>query len=150
MCVTVSQSFGIKIERADIHIHCLCSFHVCNSEPKLWHKDRVSWYTHSLSVWFPCVFVCLLAFQIISGYVRARFSSYPGIPTPRFLSVVSVTLILLGLTCMLRVCLYRKGAMEWEKRGVENISFRWLRKPECPEHISIYEAIYEKLIFITS
>ena len=25
----------------------------------------------------------LLAFQIISGHVRARFSSYPGIPTPR-------------------------------------------------------------------
>ena len=26
----------------------------------------------------------LLAYQIISGYVWARFSSYPGIPTPRF------------------------------------------------------------------
>ena len=25
----------------------------------------------------------LLAFQIISGHVWARFSSYPGIPTPR-------------------------------------------------------------------
>ena len=32
---------------------------------------------------------------------------------------------------MLRVCLYRKGTMEWEKRGVVNISFRWWRKPEC-------------------
>ena len=33
------------------------------------------------------------------------------------LSVVGFTPISLGLTCMLRVCLYRKGAMEWEKRG---------------------------------
>ena len=23
--------------------------------------------------------------------------------------------------------------MEWEKRGVGNISFRWWWKPECPE-----------------
>ena len=64
------------------------------------------------------------------SHVSPFFSSYPGIPTPRFLSMVGVTLISLGLTCMLRVCLYRKGAMEWEKRGVGNISFRWWRKPE--------------------
>ena len=54
------------------------------------------------------------------------------IPHPA-LSMVSCTPILLGLKCMLRVCLYRKGTMEWEKRGVGNISFRWWRKPECPE-----------------
>ena len=40
------------------------------------------------------------------------------------LSVVGCTPILLGLTCMLRVCLYRKEAMEWENRGVGNVSFR--------------------------
>ena len=34
---------------------------------------------------------------------------------------------------MLRVGLYRRGAMEWEKRGVRNISFRCWRKLECPE-----------------
>ena len=50
--------------------------------------------------------------------------------------MVGFTPILLGLTCMLRVCLYRKGAMEWEKRGVGNISFRWWRKPEYPERTS--------------
>ena len=47
--------------------------------------------------------------------------------------MVSFTPISLGLSCMLRVCLYRKRAMEWEKRGVGNISFRWWRKLECPE-----------------
>ena len=49
--------------------------------------------------------------------------------------VVGFTLISLGLTCMLRVrvCLYRKGAMEEEKRGVRIISFRWWRKLECLE-----------------
>ena len=48
----------------------------------------------------------------------------------RAVSTVSFTPILLGLKCMLRVCMYRKGAIEWEKRGVGNISFRWWRKPE--------------------
>ena len=71
----------------------------------------------------------LLAFQIISGHVWARFFSYPGIPTPA-LGVVGFTPILLGLTCMLRVCLYRKGAMEGEKRGVGNVSFRCWKKLE--------------------
>ena len=34
---------------------------------------------------------------------------------------------------MLGICLHRKGAMEGEKRGVGNISFRWWRKPKCPK-----------------
>ena len=34
---------------------------------------------------------------------------------------------------LLRVCLYRKGAMEGEKRGFGNVRFRWWRKPEYPE-----------------
>ena len=47
--------------------------------------------------------------------------------------MAGVTPLSLGLKCMLRVCLYRKGAMEEEKPGLGSISFRWWRKPECPE-----------------
>ena len=49
------------------------------------------------------------------------------------LSVVSFTPISLGLTCMLRVSLYRKRTMEGEKREVRNASFRLWRKLECPK-----------------
>ena len=47
----------------------------------------------------------------------------------RTVSTVSFTPVLLGLTCMLRVCLYRKGAMNGKKSGVGNVSFMWWRKP---------------------
>ena len=51
----------------------------------------------------------------------------------RAVSVAGFTPIPLGLTYMLRVCLYGKGAMEREKKGVGNVIFRWWRKPECPD-----------------
>ena len=66
-------------------------------------------------------------------------------PHPAF-NVVGFTPISLGLTCMLRVCLYRKGAMEWEKRGVGNISFRWWRKPECPERTTGQPQVTDNLL----
>ena len=62
------------------------------------------------------------------------------------ISVVGFTPISLGLTCMLRVCLYRKGAMEWEKRGVGNISFRWWRKPESPERATGQPQVTDNLL----
>ena len=34
---------------------------------------------------------------------------------------------------MLKICLYRREAMEEEKRGVGNVRFRSWKKPECPE-----------------
>ena len=37
-------------------------------------------------------------------------------------SVVGFTPISLVLTCMLRICMYRKGSMEGEKRGGSGIS----------------------------
>ena len=52
----------------------------------------------------------------VSPFFQLSWNSH----TP-LLSVVGCTPIPLGLKCMLRVCLYRKGAMEWEKRGVGNI-----------------------------
>ena len=60
--------------------------------------------------------------------------------------MVGVTPIPLGLTCMLRVCVYREGAMEWEKRGVENIRFRWWRKPECPERTTSQPQVTDNLL----
>ena len=63
----------------------------------------------------------------------------------RAVIVVSSTPILLGLTCMLRVCPYRKGAREWEKRGVGNISFSWWRKPKCPERTTSQPQVTDNL-----
>ena len=61
--------------------------------------------------------------------------------------MVGFTPILFGLTCMLRVCLYRKGVMEWEKRrGVGNISFRWWRKLECPERTTGQPQVTDNLL----
>ena len=55
-------------------------------------------------------------------------------------------LILLGLTCMLRVCLYRKGAMKGEKRRVGNVSFRWW-KPECRERTTCQPQVTDNLTY---
>ena len=40
--------------------------------------------------------------------------------------------------------LFRKEAMEYEKRGVGNISFRWWRKPECPERTTGQPQVTDK------
>ena len=53
----------------------------------------------------------------VSPFFQLSWNSH----NPLF-SVVGFTPFSLGLPCMLRVCLNRKGAMEWEKRGVGNIS----------------------------
>ena len=59
-----------------------------------------------------------MLFQIISGRVWARFSSYPGIPTP-----ASLRFRWGWHACWESVCIGGEGG----------ISFRWWRKPECPE-----------------
>ena len=64
-------------------------------------------------------------------------------------SVVGFTPIPLGLTCMLRVCLFRRVGMEWEKRGVGNISFRWCRKLECQERTTGQPQVTDILLIIT-
>ena len=61
-------------------------------------------------------------------------------------SVVGFTRISLGLTCMLRVYLYRKRAMEGQKRVVRNISFRWWRKLECPERTTGQPQVTDNLL----
>ena len=81
----------------------------------------------------------------VSLFFQLSWNSHTGA-----VSVVGFTLISLGLTCMLRVCLYRKakGAMEGEKRGVRNISFRWWRKPEykCPERTTGQPQVTDNLL----
>ena len=42
--------------------------------------------------------------------------------------------------------MYREGAMEWEKRGVGNISFRWWRKPECLERTTGHPQVTDNLL----
>ena len=64
----------------------------------------------------------------------------------RAISVVGFTPISLGLTFTLRVCVHREGAMEGEKRGVGNISFRWWRKLECPERTTGQPQITDNLL----
>ena len=82
----------------------------------------------------------LIAFHIISFFrVILEFPHHA-------VSVVGFTPILLGLTCMLRVCVYREGAMEREKRGVGNISFRWWRKLKCPERTTCQPQVTDNLL----
>ena len=49
------------------------------------------------------------------------------------INVVGFAPISLGLSCMLRVSLYRKGAIVEKKRGIGNIIYRWWRNLECPK-----------------
>ena len=54
-------------------------FHVGNSEPKLWHRDRESWYTHPLSVSFPCDTVCQnlgIEIERASTYIHCQCRFY--------------------------------------------------------------------------
>ena len=60
--------------------------------------------------------------------------------------MVDFTPISLGLTCMLIVYLYRKGAMEWEKREVGNVSFRWWKKLECLERTTSQLQVTDNLL----
>ena len=92
----------------------------------------------------------LLAFQIISGYVWVCFTSCPGIPTPRCKCGWLHSDFIEFLTCMLKICLYRKGVMEGEKRGVGNVSFRWWRKPECPERTTGQPQVTDNLTLWTT
>ena len=77
-------------------------------------------------------FLVLLVCQVVVVSVPNEFlvTSEPVFPVilefpHQAVSVFGFTPILLGLTCMLTVCLYRKGAMEGEKMGVGNhVSFR--------------------------
>ena len=59
----------------------------------------------------------------------------------------AVVLCLRGdLTCMLRICLYRRESMEGERRRVGNVSFRWWRKPECPERTTSQPQVTDNLL----
>ena len=78
-----------------------------------------------------CLFVSITGYSLLRAPPKEWIFACMAVCTPVSRAVV---LRLRGdLTCMLRICLYRREAIEREKRGVGNVSFRWWRKPDCLE-----------------
>ena len=66
---------------------------------------------------YACLCVCVCVFVYVC---ECKVEREKGV------NVVGFTPILLSLTNMLRVCLYRKGTMEGEKRRAGNVIFSFI------------------------
>ena len=109
----------------------------------MWDRPLINWcflshlcYDKNVKMFLMCsiilkLFVCSVNRLFTLAPSRAR-----GFASMTIFTLASRTAVLRlwgGLTCMLRIWLYRREAMEGEKRGIENISFRWMGKLECQE-----------------
>ena len=50
------------------------------------------------------------------------------------------------LTYMLRICLYKEEAIDWEKGEVGNVSFRWWMKLKCQERTTGQPQVTDNLL----
>ena len=75
-----------------------------------------------------CLIVLITGYSLLRAPPREWIFACTDVCTPTSRAVV---LRLWGdLTCMLRICLCLREAIERERRGVGNVSFTWWRKPE--------------------
>ena len=93
---------------------------------------------------FVCLFVLITGYSLLQAPPREWIFACTAVCTPALRAVV--LRLREDLTCMLRICLYRREYIEGERRGIGNVSLRWWRKPECPERITSQPQVTDNLL----
>ena len=93
---------------------------------------------------FVCLFLSITGYSLLQAPSREWIFVCTAVCTHSSRAVVRR---LRGdLTCVLRICLYRRESIEEKRRAVENVSFSWWRKPECPERTASQPQVTDNLL----